>query len=384
MSKDLQKKIRTLRLAKRSLEPDEAWVVKTRETLLMQVRNSIAVEPVRAVKTIKHIWEYFMPERLFQVMRGPAMAVSAVLLLVLGGSVASVSAAENSLPGDFLYSMKLATEQVRLAFTSGKEDKLKLKVKFAGRRGDELKRVAAVDSPTKPAKVVQAAEILKRDLNTLKKQLDDVKSESQPQKVVEVAKLVDQTSNELVQSLQDSKSSLTEETIKKVTEAQAAAADTGMKAIEVLVEKHNESENVIPKDEVVQAMQDHSKTVAGVTGKEAVYSSSTVLSEQSNETMQANGSATTSNQGSDLKKAVEQMKTETLEAFAVKEGDLDSVVNGDITSDESATGQGSGVLSGDKSKATSTETTAASSTNGTSGQQPASQTDTSSTTKKMQ
>lgn len=378
MSKDLQKKIQALRLAKRSLEPDEAWVVKTRETLLMQVRNSIAVEPARAAKTIKSVWDYFMPERLFQVMRGPAMAIFAVLLVVLGGSVASVSAAEKSLPGDFLYSLKLATEQARLAFTSGKEDKLKLKVEFTGRRGEELKKVAAVDSPNKPAKVVQAAEILKRDLNTLKKQLDDVKSKSQPQKVVEVAKLVDQKSNELVQSLQESKSSLTEETIKKVTEAQAAAADTSMKAIEVLVEKLNESENVIPKNEVVQAMQDHSKIVAGVTGKEAVYSSSTALLEQLNETAQTSGSTTTSNQGSDLKKAVEQMKTETLEAFAVKEGALDRVVNGGITAEEAAAGQGSGVSTGDQTKTSSTAT-AASSTNGTAERQPMSQTSTSST-----
>jgi len=270
----------------------------------MQAGNSMPIVPVRKVQTISQFINHFVPKGLVRFARGPVMAMLSIFAVALGGSIASVSAAERSLPGDFLYTIKLATEQARLALTPSKEDKLKLKVEFATRRGDDLKQVAATDTPEKPARVAQAAEILKRDLKTMQDQLDDVKATTPSETVVEVATLVDQKSGELVQTLEDTKSTLSDDSKSKVTEAQAAAADTGVNAIEVLVEQHQQDSGQVSKDTVVQAIQDYTQTMAGVTGATDLVASSTALE------------AATVTSSAPLQEAVEQMKVATQEAFA--------------------------------------------------------------------
>lgn len=305
MSRELKQRLSALRLLGSRVKPDTAWVKATRETILMQAKNSVPTAPVRPLGQVGSFIRSFFPQNTFKIARGPLMAALSIFAMVLGGSVASVSAAENSLPGDLLYSLKLATEQARLALTSGKEEKLKLKIEFTSRRADELKNVAE-QGKKKSEKVVQAAEILKRDLNTVNKQLEEVKNDAEPAKAVEMAKFVDQKTTELVQKLQDSKVILSVETKEKVTEAQAAAADTAVKAIEVLVEKHNESSDVIPETEVVQIMQVHTTNMASAIGNPALAATSSAF-------IVANSTSS-----APLTEAVEQMKVATQSAFAAQ------------------------------------------------------------------
>lgn len=308
MPGDLQKRINDLRNIGKRIQPNESWVKATRETLLMQVKNSLPTGPVKTTERVKSIYRHFIPAQVAHLFRGPLVAAMSVLVIALGGSVASVSAAEQALPGDFLYTLKLATEQARLALTSASDEKLKLKLEFTSRRGDELKGVAKQNNSNKQERVVQAAEILKRDLNTVKKQLEDVRNGTASDKVVEVARLVDKKTNEIVQSLQLTKAEIPVEAKEKVTEAQVAAADTGVKAIEVMIEKNQESGTNIEEGEVVEAMQKHSQTIADATveGSLTVTSTSPVLT------------ITTVSSSMPLTEAVEQMKTVSSQAFAAQ------------------------------------------------------------------
>jgi hypothetical protein len=72
----------------------------------------------------------------------PALVTVAVLAVVLlaGGGV--VAAAGSSLPGSPLYSVKLATESVRLALTPSTLGKAELNAQFADRRIDEIIQLA--------------------------------------------------------------------------------------------------------------------------------------------------------------------------------------------------------------------------------------------------
>ena len=75
-----------------------------------------------------------------------ATAVAIFLgLLLAGGS--TVAVANNSLPGEALYHVKLATEQVWLAFTSSKTGKAELYAKFADRRVAEIVSIADRGNP---------------------------------------------------------------------------------------------------------------------------------------------------------------------------------------------------------------------------------------------
>ena len=69
-----------------------------------------------------------------------AVIVGVFVLLLAGGS--TVAASSNSLPGDILYPVKLATEKVQTAFTFSDTGKAKLDAKLASRRAEEMARLA--------------------------------------------------------------------------------------------------------------------------------------------------------------------------------------------------------------------------------------------------
>ena len=77
---------------------------------------------------------------------GWAAAAAAVLVVTLGVGTASA----RSVPGDLLYSLKLATERVAFALTTGPERRAELRLSFADRRLGELVRTAQDDGRIDP------------------------------------------------------------------------------------------------------------------------------------------------------------------------------------------------------------------------------------------
>ena len=76
--------------------------------------------------------------RLFTAPPRWAVAAGVVVLAVVGGGAGTVAAASGSLPGDALYPVKRATEEVRLAFQFSQEGKAKLHVAYADHRAQEI------------------------------------------------------------------------------------------------------------------------------------------------------------------------------------------------------------------------------------------------------
>ncbi|MEN9558306.1 MAG: hypothetical protein RL141_675 [Candidatus Parcubacteria bacterium] len=232
---NLYRTLRSLRDRERGINPDVAWVRATRDTLLMQVRNTMPSGELAERSRTSFFRALF--EQATQAVRGPALAVLSVLAVVLGGSIASVSAAERALPGDKLFTVKLITEQARLALAGTASDKVRLKAAFTTRRLEELKTIANTDVQKKEERAALATDVLKQDLDTLKQQLSDVQedpSEGQDQ-VMEIAKTVDQSAVETAKVLADTKEALPLEVQERVSAVQTKAADVGMKALEVLV-----------------------------------------------------------------------------------------------------------------------------------------------------
>jgi hypothetical protein len=263
MSQQLLGKIRKIRAVARRTKPDAAWVQSTRSTLLMQAKNSMPMTAVERKSVLKEWFKFFAP--IFAVnkwVRTPVFAVAVVVFAIFGGSLLSVSAAERALPGDLLYSVKLATEQARIALAKNPQDKVKLKTEFTERRVDEMKQVISSPLSDRSDRVIQTAETLKRDLHTIKQQLGDLKSQTSPATVKETAKIVDERTNAVVQALQESKDEMTPEEKIKVTEAQVAASDTSVKAIEVLVDTHKTDADIVTEQDVVDVVKSHNEAVA--------------------------------------------------------------------------------------------------------------------------
>jgi len=293
----------------------------------MQVANTIPTNRVSRIERLREVVRHFFTVNFGGLVRKPLMAALSILVVAMGGSIMSVSAAERSLPGDFLYGLKLATEQARLAWVSTKEDKLKLKTEFTGRRVNELKEVAT--HVKSDARVQQVAEILKSDLNTLKEQLGDMKNDATSEDAVAAAKLVDQKTNEVITTLQGTKTDMSPETKAKVTEAQSVAAETSVRAIEVLVEKNQESNDLVPVADVTEAIQNHANTVASVTQAplEVLGSaSSTPSSVASLAQAMATGTSASASSSAELPKLMDQVKDMTTQAFAAQKAiDLEEV-----------------------------------------------------------
>ncbi len=269
-SREFQRKLQSIRMIERGIHPDSAWVSRTRNVLLMQVKNAVSSEPTTVVMRLREFRARFIPTQWIELVRGPMLAALSVVVVVAGGSIVGVSAAEQSLPGDFFYPIKLVKEQTQLILTKSKTEKLKLKTGFVERRVKEIQAIAASNEPKKSERIKAAAESLRQDLDTVKNQLTDVSNDKQTEEtvaqVVEAVKLVDQKSAEVAATLKDVKSTLSEETKNKVTEVETAAVATAVKAVQVLIDSHDhpDAQKVITPDELSLSIQDK---VDGIQGQ---------------------------------------------------------------------------------------------------------------------
>jgi hypothetical protein len=76
-----------------------------------------------------------------------ALALVITFALVFGGGWGTVYAAQGSLPNDFLYPVKLASENFRLNHTSDPVDRVNLLIAYTGRRIDEATSLNAIGEP---------------------------------------------------------------------------------------------------------------------------------------------------------------------------------------------------------------------------------------------
>lgn len=302
----LLKKIRKIKAIVQRSKPDAVWLLSTRSTLLMQVKNTLPVEAPRKKEVAGELYKFVSPFFNFSKMiRKPVFAGLAVIVTLFGGSLFSVSAAEQSLPGDFLYSVKLATEQARLAMAKDSKDKVKLKTEFTERRVDEMKKVIAAPDANKKEKVIQTAEVLKRDMDTIKQQLGDMQGKAGAQDIKDTAKMIDQKTSAVVQALQDSKLEMSPEEKAKITEAQEAASSASVKAIEVLADTHKTDGDVVSQQDVADILKTHGDTVSKTMSKAVgSMSSSSVMALGS-----ASGTAMSTTTSSNLQKVTEAQKS---------------------------------------------------------------------------
>jgi hypothetical protein len=170
-----------------------------------------------------------------------------------------VSASERSVPGDFLYPVKIAGEQTRLALTQGKADRVRLKAEFVDRRVEEIKTIVNTPEKKTSDRLRDAALGLKRDLDTVKNQLKEVKQEASAPVTAELAKLVDRTTEQVSQELKQVKSEVLQQEAKQaVVEAEAQAVQTSVAAVAVLIEANKTApsdQTLINDEEVAKVLE---------------------------------------------------------------------------------------------------------------------------------
>jgi primase-polymerase (primpol)-like protein len=103
------------------------------------------------------------------------------------GTIGIISAAQNSLPGDPLYTLKTVFEKTQMTFASGEESKAGLSIKFANQRMDEFAQIAS--KPEKKDNIEKTVQNLNAQLVTVQENMDKLKAVNSA-KAAEVAKLI--------------------------------------------------------------------------------------------------------------------------------------------------------------------------------------------------
>lgn len=175
MSKQITEQLNKLRT---EIRPDAAWQARSRDILLMQIKQGAAEKEAQ--------WFTFIESRsvqqfLVQLTRPLSMAF-VLLLAVLGGGVMSIKAATQTKPGDALYIAKIISEKTQFALTFDNAKKAKLNLAFAANRVEEIKQLNN-DRAAGNANDQKVSELT----NEIKDELDQAKSRISKIEAVEPA-----------------------------------------------------------------------------------------------------------------------------------------------------------------------------------------------------
>src|SRR3989344_8709522 len=114
----------------RNMEPPQNSLLRAKNRVMAFVREGDTHrQPMLERSSIFHL--------LIPKLRFKYMIAALILALVMGGG-GTVAAAQNDLPGEALYGVKLASERVAERLSVAPEARVKLEARFAQRRAEEL------------------------------------------------------------------------------------------------------------------------------------------------------------------------------------------------------------------------------------------------------
>jgi len=249
MPNSIEEQLKSLKDKRAGGSPDAQWLVSTKETLMMQIGNTVGGhEPRTGFRAFSETLRIFFPENLAKAMAVPL----AVLLLVVGtglGSTAVVAAAHDTLPGNPLYNVKLAAESLKLRISS-KSERTERRVEIAGRRLNEMARLSASPDLDKDGKIERVAALFSDEMNSIRQELSDLQDEKDADEAVRIALRVEAKADEY-------------QTIFKHGLAAGRPSfrmallnldQVSVKALEILVEKQSLASNVLPEAQLSSAV----------------------------------------------------------------------------------------------------------------------------------
>jgi len=193
-----------IRLLK-EIKPNPDWLESQRRNLLLHIKSDNEAQRAWSLS------EFFVSRLAGAVSKlalRPVMVSLIIFSLIFGGSFLTVKAAKNSLPGDLLYPIKIAMENVRVKISS-QETRTKLQAEFVEHRAEELTQIIEeVDNPIeKKEKVIKTVNKLQAQVASTKAHLDKVKADK-PEKVAEVTEAVNEKLSEAKKMVEESSESL--------------------------------------------------------------------------------------------------------------------------------------------------------------------------------
>ncbi|MCB9798899.1 hypothetical protein H6758_04195 [Candidatus Nomurabacteria bacterium] len=220
MKKDILQQLRALKEKESQIQPDALWVQQNKKRLLSQIQNTTAADTKSAFSLrLWQLLEIFIPHNTVIVAQRFAVFIL-IIGVAVGGFSLSASASQNSLPGDKLWKIKLATEAIEdvAVFTvADSQTKVALKKKRVEKRVEELEKLTQERKDDLPKRIKEANVVLKENLTAASEIAGQVQSEH----AVKIALELTQTNKQAKDAL------------KKATEAIVENASTEQEKKEV-------------------------------------------------------------------------------------------------------------------------------------------------------
>lgn len=228
--------------------------LKTREGF----RNSLKEELMKRVMLEKleasRVFGFGWYGNLFtlRLLKRAYAPVALGIFIFLGSTGLAMKAAGDSLPGEFLYRVKRATEGAQVSLSLSQASKVKKEVNFAGKRVEELARLteipaaependgrAGAKETTKPVE----PEVIKKTVQDFHKEIDNVKirleslNKKGDDEAVATAKVIDKKTEELASTLNQValQQELTPEIKEKIAKAIYALDEVSSQALGVVI-----------------------------------------------------------------------------------------------------------------------------------------------------
>ncbi len=246
----------------KEIQPSGAWKEALREELIFKAKKAFPREERVGFFIFKKI-------RLFKLQNdynwkgligiksnllSKFVAVNIILIIIFGFGIITIQAAKNSLPGDILYPIKIATEKTELLLAKNKSNKIKLEARFAARRLDEFQQIIQFQ---KQEKVVESIKNFQEKLEVVENRLKDLKEKEEGKEIIEIAKVVDTKTAEFENILDrtQKKPSVPEEIKKKIVTVKEVAEKVNTQALKVMIEMKTQEE----EEEVSTRIEDKIK-----------------------------------------------------------------------------------------------------------------------------
>lgn len=177
----------------------------------------------------------FIRWNLMQTAVRPVGVGMLMLMFIFGGWFTSAKAAANSLPGDVLYGIKIATEQVQLFITSD-DRKAVLHTQFAQRRLSEVQALQTSDKDNAGQYLVETVHALEAEMIKAGDALAQMKMGGN-EATLTVASILDEKIGSISDEL-----NLVSGQDEVVDAAQDAASQVTDSAVDTIVDSHEEEE----------------------------------------------------------------------------------------------------------------------------------------------
>ena len=253
---DIIKQLKDLR---QDVKPRDEWVTHKRDLLVSQISSQTTQKKSSYAMNSWYLTKSFMPGGVMKFVARPVGVLTLLALFVFGSGMLSVNASKGSLPGDFLYPVKLTSEKVKVGLTVSKERKAELHVDFAGERVNEIETVLVVEKEVseQEQKIKIAVDELKKDLQKAQDSMEESMnttddSEKAVASAMEIDKKTEEINVKIALNLEEVKEN--KELTKDLKEAELATTKTSVVAVEVMIDKHESGEVELSEVELVEVI----------------------------------------------------------------------------------------------------------------------------------